>query len=123
MNNNPTFDIIRRSDGTSEFDDFLDSLPPKDRAKLLAIISKTEQHGLEVAKKMKWVKKLRDGISELRSKQGSDIQRVLYFREVGTKYVITHGFTKKTDKTPDQEIEHAKNLMKQYLERENSWVT
>ena len=114
------FDRVKRPDGTSEFDDFLDSLPPKDRAKLLAIISKTEEHGLDVAKKMKWVKKLRDGINELRSKQGSDIQRVLYFQEVGTKYVITHGFTKKTDQIPEQEIEHAKNLMKGYLEKRES---
>lgn len=114
------FDIVRRLDGTSEFDDFLDSLPSKDRAKMLAIISKTEEHGLEIAKKMKWVKKLRDGISELRSKQGSDIQRVMYFQEVGTKYVITHGFTKKTDKTPEKEIEHAITQMKRYLEKRES---
>lgn len=120
MEKKPDFDIVRRPDGTSEFDDFLDSLPYKDRAKLLAIISKTEENGLEVAKKMKWVKKLRDGISELRSKQGSNIQRALYFQEVGNKYVITHGFTKKTDKTPEQEIEHAKNLMNRYLEKRES---
>ena len=54
------------------------------------------------------------------SKQGSGIQRALYFREAGNKYVITHGFSKKADRTPEQEIEHAKNLMKQHLERGKS---
>lgn len=110
-----TFDVIKRSNGTSEFDDFLNSLPTKDRAKLLAVISKTEEHGLEIAKKMKWVKKLRDGICELRSICGNDIQRALYFQKAGSHYVITHGFTKKSDKTPENEIEHAKTLMNRYL--------
>jgi phage-related protein len=112
-----TFNRICRDDGTSEFDDFLDALPNKDRAKLEAVISKTEELGLEIAKKMQWAKKLRNGIFELRSKQGSDIQRALYFHKVGTEYIITHGFTKKTDRTPDSEIEHAKNLMDEFLER------
>jgi phage-related protein len=112
-----TFDRVLRADGTSEFDDFLDSLPSKDRAKLEAVIFKTEYNGIEIAKRMKWVKKLRDDIFELRSKQGSDIQRALYFHKVGTEYIITHGFTKKANKTPDSEIEHAANLMDEFLER------
>ena len=110
-----TFDRVRRSDGTSEFDDFLDSLPSKDRAKLEAVILKTELYGLGVAKKMQWVKKLRGGLFELRSKHGSNIQRALYFRLVGTEYIITHGFTKKTDKTTEAEIEHALTMMGEYL--------
>jgi phage-related protein len=112
-----TFDRVQRLDGSSEFDDFLDSLPSKDRAKLEAIIAKTEYNGLEIAKRMKWVKKLRDGICELRSKQGSNIQRALYFQELGERYVITHGFTKKTERTPESEIRHALNLMDELLER------
>ncbi|MDR2108537.1 MAG: type II toxin-antitoxin system RelE/ParE family toxin [Coriobacteriales bacterium] len=110
-----TFERIRRSDGTSEFDDFLDSLPVKDRAKLEAVILKTELNGLEVAKRMQWVKKLKGDIFELRSKQGSNIQRALYFQFTGTEYVITHGFTKKTDRTPETEINRAIAMMKSYL--------
>jgi phage-related protein len=113
----PTFDRITRPDGTSEFDDFLDSLPLKDRAKLLAVIDNTEELGIEKAVKMKWVKKLEGGICELRSKQGSDIQRALNFHEIDNKYMITHGFTKKTDKTPRREIEHSIRMKKEYSER------
>jgi phage-related protein len=109
------FDWIKRPDGTSEFVDFVSSLPVKDRAKFYAVITKVEEYGLEMAKKMKWVKKLREGIFELRSKQGNDIQRALYFHEVENRYLITHGFTKKTDKVPDSEIEHSKRLRDQYL--------
>jgi phage-related protein len=110
-----TFDWIRRPDGTSEFREYMDSLPPKDRAKLSAVIAKTEDNGMEIAKKAKWVKKLRDGIFELRSKQGNNIQRALYFHEHGTKHVVTHGFTKKTDEVPLREIEHSRKLRDEYL--------
>ncbi|WP_436896562.1 type II toxin-antitoxin system RelE/ParE family toxin [Mammaliicoccus sciuri] len=44
---------------------------------------------------MKWVKKLENNLYEIRSKRGNNIQRVIYFRVVDNRYVITHGFTKK----------------------------
>lgn len=44
---------------------------------------------------------------ELKSKVSSNIQRALYFHVKGPEYVITHGFTKKTPKTPPAEIAHA----------------
>ena len=64
-------------------------------------------------------KHLGDGIFELRTKQGSDIARVLYFFIIGRKIVITHGFTKKTEKTPRREIEMARKYRKDYLKRED----
>jgi len=115
-----TFDRACRADGTSEFEEFLASLPTKDRAKLLAVVVKTEQFGMTVAIKQQWVKKLRDDIFELRSRQGGNIQRALYFHMKGTEYVITHGFTKKTDRTPDAEIDHAIVVMRAYLEATES---
>lgn len=42
----PQFYFIKRKDGTSEFIEFINSLPDKDSAKLLATIKKTEEHGL-----------------------------------------------------------------------------
>jgi len=110
------FDWIKRSDGSSEFEEFLDSLPALDSAKLLAVISNTENEGIIVAIKMQWVKKLEHNLYELRSKQGSNIQRAIYFHKLGTKYIITHGFTKKTDKTPKQEIQHARMMRQRYGE-------
>ncbi|MDO3408164.1 type II toxin-antitoxin system RelE/ParE family toxin [Saccharibacillus sp. CPCC 101409] len=110
------FEYICNEDGSSEFEDFLNSLPDKDQAKLLAVIKNTEEQGLSIAIKMKWVKKLEDNLYELRSKVGSNIQRAIYFQKIGSEYVITHGFTKKTPKTPHTEIEHAKNLRERYKE-------
>ena len=56
----------------------------------------------------KFVKSIKDGIFELRTKQGSDITRVLYFFIVGKKAVLTNGFIKKSQKTPKAEKELAK---------------
>ncbi|MGC3051167.1 type II toxin-antitoxin system RelE/ParE family toxin, partial [Enterococcus faecalis] len=56
---------------------------------------------------------------DLRSKVGSNIQRAFYFHVVDNRYIITLGFTKKTEKTPKQEIEHAKELRKESYDNEN----
>lgn len=42
----PQFDYVKRKDGTSEFEDFLNSIPEKDSSKLLALIEITEEKGL-----------------------------------------------------------------------------
>jgi phage-related protein len=116
MDKKAEFIWLRRADNTSEFEEFIASLPPKDAAKLLAVIQNTEIHGITIAISMKWVKKLEDDLYELRSKQGSDIQRVIYFHKMGAQYLITHGFTKKTQKTPANEIEHAREMRRRYKE-------
>ena len=58
-----------------------------------------------------------EGIFELRTKQGTDITRVLYFFFVGDLAILTNGFTKKTKKTPKNEIELAKKYKKDYERR------
>ena len=60
---------------------------------------------------------LEDGIFELRIKQGSDIERVLYFFFTGKKAILTNGFTKKQQKTPPGEIQLAKERRDDYERR------
>ena len=62
-------------------------------------------------------KPLEDGIYEIRAKVASDITRVLYFFVVNKKIILTNGFVKKTQKTPDNEIALAQKYRKDYLER------
>ena len=61
-------------------------------------------------------KPLDDGIFELRAKVGSDISRVLYFFMIGKKVILTNGFVKKTQKTPEKEINKKKKKKKEYYE-------
>ena len=58
-----------------------------------------------------------EGIFELRTKQGTDITRVLYFFFVGDLAILTNGFTKKTKKTTKNEVELAKKYKKDYERR------
>ncbi|WP_407350370.1 type II toxin-antitoxin system RelE/ParE family toxin [Lactococcus garvieae] len=111
-----TFRPLKRKDGFSEFEQFYEALPDKDRRKLLLIINHTELDGLQVAMRQKWVKKLDHNLYELRSKVATNIQRAFYFQDTGSEYLITHGFTKKSQETPKREINHAKALRKQFEE-------
>lgn len=112
--NEVKFDYVKNEDGSSEFEKFVSSIPKKDKVKLLSVIQKTQEYGLIVATRMEWIKKLDGDLYELRSKVGNNIQRALYFQKVDNQYVITHGFTKKTQKTPVKEIEKAKKIRDKY---------
>ena len=74
-----------------------------------------EEKGTEL--RLPYSEHLDDGIFELRTKQGRNIIRNLYFFFVGNKIIITHGFRKKTQKVPSEEIERAKEYRKDYLAR------
>lgn len=63
-------------------------------------------------------KHLRNGIYELRTKQGSNIFRNLFFYHRGKVIVVTNGFIKKTQKTPEAEIALAERRRSDY-EKEN----
>ena len=110
------FEFYIRPNGRTEFVEFLQSIPAKDKQKLLATISVIQEQGLLVAQHMEWVKKLDSDIFKISSKISSNIQRALYFHIVDDHFIITHGFTKKTQKTPTTEIQHAKALKKEFEE-------
>ncbi|MDB1687147.1 type II toxin-antitoxin system RelE/ParE family toxin [Enterococcus casseliflavus] len=112
----PKFEFYERPNGHNEFIEFFEQLPEKDQKKMLAVIANVEEHGILIAQKMKWVKKLGDNLFELRSGMGGNIQRALYFHWLGSKFIITHGFTKKTQKTPIPEIAKAIEIRKEFEE-------
>lgn len=79
-------------DGRCPVQELLDSLEPKLLAKTLRTIDLLEMNGPLLREP--YSKPLENGIFELRTKQGSDITRVLYFFIVGKKAVLTNGFIK-----------------------------
>ncbi|MEQ4549950.1 type II toxin-antitoxin system RelE/ParE family toxin [Weissella sp. GP1] len=112
----PEFRSFTRPNGHDEFQEFLQELPSKDADKLVATILRVQEHGLQDAARMEWIKPLDKNLYELRSKVASNIQRAIYFHVVGSDFVITHGFTKKTQKTPASEIKHGKLLRDEFYE-------
>lgn len=109
-------DYYNKVDGRCPVEEFLDSLDKKMRAKLLRTIMLLEENGNEL--RAPYSKFIEDGIFELRAQQGTDIARILYFFMIGHKIIITNGFAKKTQKTPQCEIDLAKKYRADYLERE-----
>ena len=114
------FEILfyERSDGTEPAKEFLCSLDIKMRAKMLRTIELLRDNGNALREPES--KPLEDGILELRAKVGSDISRVLYFFVIGRKVILTHGFVKKTNKTPKAEIERAKRYRADYFSRKEN---
>lgn len=106
------------ADGTKPAEAFIEGLPPKMMAKVLRSVHMLRLNGSELREP--YSKHLEDGIFEVRAKVGTDISRVLYFFMVGRKAILTHGFVKKTQKTPPPEIERAKKYRAEYLSREEN---
>lgn len=102
-------------DGKCPIQEYLDSLDPKLLAKTIRTIDLLEKNGPLL--RGPYSEPLGDGMFELRTKQGSDITRVLYFFYYGNKAVLTNGFIKKTQKTPKAEIELAKKYRTDYERR------
>lgn len=102
-------------DGKCPVKDFVRSLEPKMKAKVLRTIDLLEVNGTTLRDPIS--SSMGDGIFELRVKQSSDISRVFYFFFVGNKAVLTNGFIKKTQKTPKREIELARKYKADYERR------
>jgi len=59
------------------------------------------------------------GLYEIRIEYQSDIFRVFCCFDKGSLVVLLNGFQKKTQKTPQNEIDKAERLMKKYFKSEN----
>ena len=57
-----------------------------------------------------------DGLYEVRVQSGSNIFRIFCFFDKNILVVIGHGFQKKTQKTPDRELERAEKIKREYYE-------
>jgi len=108
-------DFYDLTDGTRPAETFIESLPPKMMAKVLRSVHMLRLNGSELREP--YSKHLEDGIFEIRAKVGTDISRVMYFFIVDRKAILTHGFIKKTQKTPSSEIDRAKKYRAEYLGR------
>jgi phage-related protein len=85
----------------------------KEDCKVIGTDILTVQYAWPVGKPL--VDNLGDGIWEVRSRLDNGIARTL-FAMVDQEIVLLHGFIKKQQKTPQDELELAKKRKKQYLQ-------
>jgi phage-related protein len=96
--------------GSQPVEKFLASRTKKDKEEIGADIYKI-QEGFPLG--LPLVKKMAVGLWELRSTIPDGICRIL-FTVTETKMVLLHGFVKKTQKTPLNELEVAKARLKEF---------
>ena len=109
-------EFYRDEAGTSPVKNFLDTQDIRMRQKMMRSIQALQEMGTSL--RMPLSESLEDGIFELRAQVGGNISRVLYFFYVGNKAVLTHGFTKKTQKTPRREIAKARAIREKYRKQQ-----
>ena len=109
-------DFYKKENGKIPVQDFLYSLEPKLRSKAFRDIELLQNLGNEL--KELYVKSLKGnknkGLYELRIKFSNDIARIFYFTYCDNKYILLHGFIKKSMKTPTKEIDKARKYMEDY---------
>ena len=109
-------EFYETEDGRTPIQEFLDSLDSKMQAKMVGLMEILEEKGYSLREP--YSAPLEDGIFELRAVQGSNISRSLFFFYIEGRIIITHGFIKKTQKTPSAQIELAKKYRKDFLRRQ-----
>ena len=109
-------EFYERVDGGCPVEDFLNGLDRQPRAKALALIQLLAEQG--PALPFPYSSQVRGRIRELRTQYGRENLRVLYFGASAREWVLVHGFTKRTPKTPERAITIAETRMTDYLKRQ-----
>ena len=104
--------FFKTDTGNQPVREWLKELPKEDCKVIVADIL-TVQYAWPVGKPL--VDNLGDGIWEVRSRLENRIARTL-FAMVNQEVVLLHGFIKKTQKSPADELEQAKKRKRQYLQ-------
>ena len=99
------------------FERFMETLKPQEQKKI--------KYGLLMLKTgdiipTKFVRSIRDGLFELRTEYEGNIFRVFFIFDEGRIVVLFNGFQKKTQKTPEKEIQKALRLKQEYDEKKRN---
>jgi phage-related protein len=108
--------FYKTQSGKCPVSEFLDSLNSKQAKKVTWVLNLVENQSrvpIEYFKKLSGT----SGLWEIRIQSGSDIFRLLGFMDNGKLVVLTNGFTKKSQKTPANEIQIAELRKTDYLQR------
>jgi phage-related protein len=113
---NRTVLFYKTADGRCPIEDFLDSLLGKVAQKIVWVLKLLED--LDIVPSAYFKKFVgTEEIWECRIQFGSNAYRLLCFFLNGSVVVLTHGFVKKSQKTPAHEIERAEAYRRDFLKR------
>ena len=107
-------------DNSSPVLDWYETLDDKTKAKLIWTFQLLETNGIEVG--MPYIKPLEGKLYEVRAEVNRNAIRVIYFLYTDRRFILLHGFHKKTQKTPKKELEKAKKYLQDFLEQNSDSV-
>jgi len=108
-------EFYERPDGTSPVVEFIEEQSVKDQATIFAEFDDLAEFGLQLRGNK--IKHLEGKLWELRFRGVDRKFRFIYFAFTGKKFVILHGFLKKSRKTPKRELQTARRRFRDYLDR------
>jgi phage-related protein len=97
------------------FEKFFDSQNDKVKKKILWTLRVITELDKIPESYLKHIKNT-SGLYEIRVQVGNNIYRIFCFFDVDNLVVIGHGFQKKSQKTPKQQIERAELIKREYYE-------
>jgi phage-related protein len=97
--------------GRIPVEEFLNTLPVRERLEVLRVIDLLEVYGLALG--MPHARPI-SGMWELRAGPG----RVFYVAAVGRRFILLHGYRKKSQAAPQREIETARRRWAELLDQE-----
>ena len=100
--------FYRTAGGAEPVREWLKALPPEER-KIIGDDLKTAQFGWPLG--MPLIRKLETDLWEVRSRSPHRIARVIFTVE-GNRMVLMHGFIKKSQKTPVEDLQLARQRLK-----------
>jgi len=95
----------------SDLIEFIESLDDSSRAKIYGLIERTADYGPHPSREK--YRKLHGGI-ELWELKAGQVRIMLFYDETGNM-VLTHGFLKKGDKTPKNQIDRGLRMKQEYF--------
>jgi hypothetical protein len=101
--------------GSAPVEEYLTNLPLQHRAKGLALIKMLEQEGPSLP--FPYSSQVRGKLRELRTQQGKDKLRILYFGDARRVFVLLHGIVKRTAQLPEEDVRVAEARMELHRRR------
>lgn len=108
--------FYQTSSGDCPVKDFLAGLGSKQAQKVAWVLRAVKELAMVPQQYFKKMEDTED-IWEVRANFGGDALRLLGFWDAGRLIVLTNGFAKKTQKTPEREIDLAQQRKRDYLNR------
>jgi phage-related protein len=102
--------------GNKLVEEFLDNLDPESASESwshIRIVARAADSSFEILEETSGT-----NLWELRAEYAGSIYRVLAATPKGNRVILLHGFQKKSQKTPRQDMEIAQQRQKRYLQRQ-----